>query len=147
MSLTPKQEKFCQVYIETGNASEAYRQAYDVTKAKEATINRNAKAQLDHIKISARIESLRELHQKRHEVTVDSLTIEYEEARELAKGVEAPAAMVSATTGKAKLHGLSSDRHEHTGKDGGPIETKDVSDLEFARRLAHVLEKGANVKP
>ena len=26
--LTPKQEAFCRAYVETGNASEAYRQAY-----------------------------------------------------------------------------------------------------------------------
>ena len=31
---------------------------------------------------------------------------------------------------------------EHTGKDGGPIETADVSDNEFARRLAFILEQG-----
>ena len=30
--LTPKQEKFCQLYIELGNASEAYRQSYDCSK-------------------------------------------------------------------------------------------------------------------
>lgn len=30
---------------------------------------------------------------------------------------------------------------EHSGKDGGPIETKDVSELELGRRLAYVLEK------
>jgi phage terminase small subunit len=34
-------------------------------------------------------------------------------------------------------------RHEHTGKDGGPIETKEITDLEFARRLAFLLTKGA----
>ena len=32
---------------------------------------------------------------------------------------------------------------EHTGKDRGPIETKDVSDVEFARRLAYLMAKGA----
>ena len=31
-NLTPKQEKFCQKYIEMGNASEAYRQAYNASK-------------------------------------------------------------------------------------------------------------------
>jgi hypothetical protein len=31
---------------------------------------------------------------------------------------------------------------EHTGKDGGPIETKDVTDAEFARRVAFVLCQG-----
>jgi len=29
--------------------------------------------------------------------------------------------MVSATTGKAKLHGLVTDKQEITGADGGPI--------------------------
>lgn len=28
---------------------------------------------------------------------------------------------------------------EHTGKDGGPIETKDVSEIELARRVMHLL--------
>ena len=40
--LTPKQESFCLAYIETGNASEAYRQAYDVgpkTKPETVTLN------------------------------------------------------------------------------------------------------------
>ena len=35
------------------------------------------------------------------------------------------------------------DRHEHTGKDGGPIETKEMSDLEIVRRLAFILTQGA----
>ena len=38
MKLTPKQEKFAQVYVETSNASEAYRQAYDASKMKAETI-------------------------------------------------------------------------------------------------------------
>lgn len=32
--------------------------------------------------------------------------------------------------------------HEHTGRDGGPIETKEVSDLEKARRIAFILTQG-----
>ena len=34
------------------------------------------------------------------------------------------------------------ERHEHTGKNGGPIETKEVSDLEKARRIAFILTQG-----
>jgi len=33
------------------------------------------------------------------------------------------------------------DKSEHTGKDGGPIQTEDVSDLEVARRVAFLLAK------
>lgn len=32
---------------------------------------------------------------------------------------------------------------EHTGKDGGPIQTEEISDLEAARRIAFILTKGA----
>jgi len=35
---------------------------------------------------------------------------------------------------------------EHTGKDGGPIETKDVSMLEAARRIAFTLAAGKQAK-
>ncbi|WP_292534066.1 terminase small subunit [Methylocystis sp.] len=38
--------------------------------------------------------------------------------------------------------GMFVDRHEHTGKEGGPIETRELSPLEAARRLAFAWEKG-----
>jgi hypothetical protein len=34
------------------------------------------------------------------------------------------------------------DKSELTGKDGGPIETKDVSDIEIAQRIAFLLTQG-----
>jgi len=33
-------------------------------------------------------------------------------------------------------------RHEHTGKDGGPIETKSDTDIDLARKIAFLLTKG-----
>lgn len=113
--LTPKQEAFCQAYIETGNASEAYRQAYDAEKMKPATVNRNAKALLDNSKIATRLEALRAEHQKRHNVTVDGLTGDLNDDRSLAHKVGQPGAAVSATMGKAKLHGFLKDKVEHSG--------------------------------
>lgn len=38
--------------------------------------------------------------------------------------------------------GMFVEKHEHTGKDGGPIQTEVMSDLEVARRLAFLLAKG-----
>jgi hypothetical protein len=32
--------------------------------------------------------------------------------------------------------------HEHTGKDGGPIQTQDLNDIEAARRIAFLLAAG-----
>lgn len=60
MALTPKQENFCLAYLETGNASEAYRRSYDAENMKPETINRNAKDLLDNSKIAARLAELTE---------------------------------------------------------------------------------------
>lgn len=112
IKLTPKQEKFCLVYIETGNASEAYRQSYNTAKMKPETVNRTAKQLLDNRKIAARLDELREEHAKRHEITVDTLVAELEEARKLAFETDKAAAAVSATMGKAKLLGLVVEKQE-----------------------------------
>lgn len=118
--LTPKQEKFCQLYIELGNASEAYRQAYDSSRMKAETINTKAKELLKHGPITVRISELQDGHKERHDITVDDLIAELEEARQLAKdpAKPQPAAMVSATMGKAKILGFDKQVIEHTGKDG-----------------------------
>lgn len=58
--LTQKQEAFCLAYIETGNASEAYRRAYNAANMKPETVNRKAKELLDNGKIAARLKELNE---------------------------------------------------------------------------------------
>lgn len=40
--------------------------------------------------------------------------------------------------------GAFRDRIEHTGKDGGPIQTQEMSTVEAARRVAFLLAKGAH---
>ncbi|WP_431626192.1 terminase small subunit [Enterobacter asburiae] len=124
--LTPKQEAFCQAYIETGNASEAYRTAYAADKMKPETVNRNAKSLLDNNKIATRVAELQGEIKRRHNVTVDSLIAELEEARQAALTAETPqsSAAVAATMGKAKLTGLDKQIVEIAGKDGGPIKTE-----------------------
>lgn len=123
-NLTPKQEKFCMVYIETGNASEAYRQAYDCKNMTSQSIGRKAKEMLDNGKISAHLEKLREPIKKRHAITVDSLLEELEEARQLAIQTAKAAAMATATMGKARLLGLDKQIVENTHKvvDSGKVE-------------------------
>ena len=112
IKLTPKQERFCQVYIETGNASEAYRQAYNAEKMRPDTVNNKAYGLLHKGEIRARLDELRAEHKKRHEITVDTLVAELEEARKLAFETDKAAAAVSATMGKAKLLGLVVDKQE-----------------------------------
>lgn len=140
MSLTPKQEAFCLAYIETGNASEAYRQAYDTKRMKPESINRKAKDLVDKVKIAARLEELREPIRERHKITVDTLLEELEEARKLALDAAMPAPAVSATMGKAKLLGLDKQIIDHTSSDGSMKPTPAiVISEEAAKSLASKL--------
>jgi len=115
--LTEKQEAFCRAYIECGNASEAYRTAYDAEKMNVASVNKAAQKLLDNPPITPRLEQLRAPIIQKHNITVDSLIAELEEARMAALSAETPqsSAAVSATMSKAKLVGL----------DKQVIETKD----------------------
>lgn len=114
--LTTKQENFCLKYLETGNASEAYRQAYDAEGMKPESVNRKAKEMMDNVKISARIAELRIPIIKRHNITVDGLIAELEEARIAALTAETVqgSAAVAATMAKAKLVGLDKQVIDHT---------------------------------
>lgn len=69
--LTVKQENFCNYYIETGNASEAYRRAYSCDKMKDETVNRTAIELLNNPKITARVKQLQEVLQRRSDITKD----------------------------------------------------------------------------
>lgn len=58
--LTEKQENFCNYYLDCdGNASEAYRMAYDASKMQPETIWSNASRMLACNKVAARIAELR----------------------------------------------------------------------------------------
>lgn len=58
--LTPKQEAFVHAYLETSNATEAYRRAYDAENMAEATINVKASELLKNGKVSVRLHELQE---------------------------------------------------------------------------------------
>ncbi len=100
--LTLKQERFCVQYIATGNASEAYRQAYNAENMTQESIKVEACRTLANPNIALTIKKMKEST----EITVDDLIRECEEARQLAIEVQNPGAMVSATTQKARMLGL-----------------------------------------
>ena len=77
IKLTPKQERFCQVYIETGNASEAYRQAYNASRTKPEVVAVKASQMLANGKVAVRIDALRAELKQRHVVTIDRVLEEY----------------------------------------------------------------------
>ena len=79
--LTAKQEAFCFAYVETSDASAAYRSAYDTSKSKLASIWVAASKLLASPEIAARVKEIyatREtrLHE-RYEMTIEQVKAEY----------------------------------------------------------------------
>ena len=110
--LTPKQQRFVRAYLKTGNASDAYRQAYDCNGSADTTINRNAHALLQNDKIAARVE---QLEQEAAEVArLDKSMVLaglLQTARNAEKWEQAgPAARCWELLGKALQGGLFTDR-------------------------------------
>ncbi len=108
MAMTPKREAFCRAYVECGNASEAYRAAYNAKDMKQTTVASRACELIKNSEITAMIDTIRSSAAKRNEITVDDLIKELEEARQAALTAETPqsSAAAAATMGKAKLLGM-----------------------------------------
>jgi len=106
--LTAKQEAFCLGYVETGNASEAYRRAYEVgADTKPESVWTNASKLLADAKVKQRVADLQIMARDIALVSVGTLTKELEDARSHAMAdPKGAAAAVSAIMGKAKLHRL-----------------------------------------
>lgn len=129
--LTPKQEAFCLAYIETGNASEAYRRAYDASKTKDNVVHVKASELLANGKVAVRLGELQHKNAERAGVTVDRISKMLTDAYDLAMQgeVQAPAAAVSAALGLAKLHGHLVEKkhviadHQHTHVEKSVSET------------------------
>lgn len=114
--LTLKQENFCLAYLETGNASEAYRMAGYSSGMSDKTVNEAANRLLKNSKVVARLKTLREPIIERHKITVDDLIKELDENRQAALGAETvqSSAATAATMAKAKLLGYLTDKVEST---------------------------------
>lgn len=109
--LTPKQEKFCQLYVKLGNASEAYRQSHN-SKAKPESVNVMACNLLAEVNITLRVDEIREALKANHGITLQNILEELEEARKLALETGTATAAVSASMGKAKLLGFDREKKE-----------------------------------
>ena len=140
--LTIKQEAFARAYVETGNASEAYRRAYNAENTKQEIVAVRACELLAHSKVSVMVKKLKDEIANRHEITVDRLVNELEEARLAALGAENPqsAAAVAATMGKAKILGMDKQILDLKSSDGSmsPRAALDISKLSTAA-MAEIL--------
>jgi phage terminase small subunit len=127
--MTPKQEAFARAYVETGNASEAYRQCYSAEKMSDPVVWNEASKLLQHHEVSVRVKQLQEAAAKRTAVTVEHLTDLLKRAMDKAEAEpKGASAMVSAVMGLGKLHGLITEKREVTHKSG----VEDMDDTELA---------------
>lgn len=131
--ITAKQERACQVFIETGCKTSAYREAYNAGNMKPATINRRAFELFETEIVLARVEELQAEHRETHDVTVATLTEKLEDAREMAHSEGQAGAAVSACTAMAKLHGLLVDKTEDVTKP-----TADMTPTELEAELESI---------
>jgi phage terminase small subunit len=102
--LTPKQENFCQLYVKLGNASEAYRQAYN-SSAKAQSVAVEASKLMSDPNISLRVAELREeMSEMAYWSRMDSLKV----LADIAKGVDSeakPSDKVAAVKVINSMHG------------------------------------------
>ena len=139
--MTPKKADFVRWYFELGNASEAYKRAYN-SKAKPNTLHRKANDLLKHPTIKAEVITMQDQARARNQVTIDNVVDELEEARQIAKQSGNAAAMVSATLGKAKVLGLVVDKQETNTKiltppvfNFNPVSPKEMTDNELKTEM------------
>jgi phage terminase small subunit len=106
--LTPKQAAFAREYIVDCNGTAAAARA----GFSKNTSNEQASQMLAKPHIAAEVKRLQDEIAQSNNITVQSLLLEAQEARTIAKAGGNAGAMVAATTLKAKLTGLLVERHE-----------------------------------
>src|SRR3954454_6621052 len=134
MRLTERQERFCLGYVEHGNATKAYRQAYRAERMKDKTINEAASRLLKNGKVAARVAAIRATAEQvvveRLAYTREAAMAELDRVMELAYAMCSPAPVVTAVRLKCELNRLIV-RQEEVGKPG---EFDSLSDNEVRAR-------------
>jgi phage terminase small subunit len=112
----PKHERFAQQLAKGKTATEAYVIAgYKESRPAASRLSTN-------VNIQARICELQGRAADRAVVTIEDIARQLDEDRAFARECLSASASVAATMGKAKVLGLITDKQEHTGSGGGPIQ-------------------------
>ncbi len=142
----PKHERFAQLLAKGENATNAYKQSGYSAQGNSAEAA--ASRLLSDVKVQARIGELLERAAIKVEITAADIVRMLNEDRALAKEVKQPGAAIAASLGIAKVLGLIVDRSELTGKNGGPLETRDVTeDTEAVDKLITQLAQRSENRP
>ena len=112
MTLTAKQEAFCQAVVSGMNQSDAYRASYSAGKMKAESINSKAYELAKNGDITARVKELRAPVVEKLQYGLAEAMLEAQEAYKVAKGKDNGGAMVAAVQLRAKLNGLLIEKRE-----------------------------------
>lgn len=130
-----RHEIFAQELAKGATADEAYRLAgYSENRGNATRLKANES-------VLKRVAELKEAAAVRARKSMDDILDQLDEDRQFAREMEAPSAAIQATMGQAKLLGYDKQLIEHTGKDGGPIETADLSDMETIKRMRFLMSR------
>lgn len=112
--LTQKQENFCAAYVETGNASEAYRRAYDASRMKPDSVSVNASKLMADARIALRLAELRQPVIEAAQITLASHLARLEELSIGAEKAGQYSAAIGAEISRGKACGLYTEKVEST---------------------------------
>ena len=130
-----RHEIFAQELAKGATADEAYRLAgYSDNRGNATRLKANES-------VLKRVAELKEAAAVRARKSMDDILEQLDDDRKFAREMEAPSAAIQATMGQAKLLGYDKQLIEHTGKDGGPIETADLSDMETIKRMRFLMSR------
>lgn len=138
-----KHERFAQLLAKGEKQHEAYLKAG--YRGGEAQASRLAARP----EVVARIAELLERAAARTELSIASATDRLLKIADKAEQDAQPNGLNvarAAIMDACKLNGLVKDRHEHTGRNGGPIEYANLSDEEIAARIA-AHEEARGIRP
>lgn len=110
--LTEQQRQFRDKYLQTRNATQAYKYAYSAQRMSDATIRKEAHKLLKNPNIARTLAAKQETAQLKHDITIASLTEMLQDAFNMGKMQKQSQAMTSAAMALGKLHGLIVDKRK-----------------------------------
>ncbi len=137
--LTPKQEAFALAYLETGNASEAYRRSYGAENMSPESIWTEACLLLQHPKVSQRLVGLQKKAEAKALLSLEEHMSELQTLRELAKQSAQLSAAIKAEELRGKLRRFYVEQVEH----GEAHEFERMSDEELDAFLTEEMPEPA----
>lgn len=137
--LTQKQATFVAEYLKSGNASAAYRIAYNAREMLAKTVHKRAGELLRNGVIAGCITRQQKRLRERTEITLESLTLALVEDREAAREDRQHGAAIAATKALIELHGFKADPRASARM---PVErlTDEELDLAIAKAQRQIAE-------